>query len=120
MWLTCGLLAPYFFYSLNCFTFAARNTADMDTNTEIQELKVKVDGLIKTTDAMRDVIQNLVSAVVEGFDTVNERLAKLEGKDGMQGVHSRLGEIKNELSKIHKVVPYEDFASNMDIIKGEA
>jgi uncharacterized protein YukE len=67
------------------------------------------------------LLEKISNAVDEGFTKVNERMALLEGREGMQGVNHQLGEIKNELHKIQKTYPYDEMFKNiLSIGKGDA
>lgn len=78
------------------------------------KVKVVLGSIIHLLDRLNKVVE-------DGFSEVNERLARLEGKDGMQGVTKQLVDIKGELQKIQKAYPYDDLLSNMQTVKqGEA
>lgn len=90
-------------------------------------MKEQLDKLQKDVEATRLTIGGIIhllekmgTAMEDGFNKVNERLARLEGKDGMQGVNHQLGAIKEELQKIQKVYPYEELLDNMKGLQGEA
>lgn len=87
------------------------------TNIEkdIKELKVGFTDVVK-------ILLRINESVETGFNAVNDRLASLEGKQGMQGVNSQLSEIKHELHKIQSVYNYSNEYQNLLSIKkgGEA
>lgn len=88
---------------------------------QVEKNAIAIDASRKAIGSVIDLLERISSAVDEGFAKVNQRLATLEGKDGMQGVNSRLGEIKNELHKIQKAYPYDELFNNMQAIQqGEA
>lgn len=88
--------------------------------TEIQKLSKEVESHKGVLAHVVGLLVNLSNAVDEGFAKVNERLAILEGKQGMQGVNQQLGEIKTELHKIQKAYPYDELYSNLKSVQGEA
>lgn len=91
------------------------------TTTDIQKIAKELEAQRGTLAAVIGLLMNLSNAVNEGFEKVNERLAALEGKQGMQGVNTQLQEIRHELHKIQKAYPYDDIFSNMqEITKGQA
>lgn len=88
---------------------------------KIEETNSTVEASRKTIMKMLDIMDRMSNAIKDGFNEVNERLARLEGNEGMQGVNSQLGEIKNELYKIQKAYPYDELYKNIQSIqKGEA
>lgn len=81
---------------------------------ELELTKTVLGNIIHLLDRLNNVVE-------DGFNEVNERLTRLEGKDGMQGVNKQLIDIKGELQKIQKAYPYDDLVNNMNTVqKGEA
>ena len=89
----------------------------------LQNLSDKVEQHNNNISTLVSVINKLSNAVDEGFNDVSQRLSRLEGTEGMKGVHTQLGGIKEELKKINNITGYEGLAGNMEIFnakKGEA
>ncbi|MCF8450890.1 MAG: hypothetical protein K9G49_13540 [Taibaiella sp.] len=94
----------------------------------MEKNELLLEKLSKDIEAQRSALShvigliiNLSNAVNDGFAEVNQRLAILEGKQGMQGVNTQLTDIKTELGKIQKAYPYEELFANMQSIsKGDA
>lgn len=80
---------------------------------ELQRLSKDFEAHRNVLSHVVDLLLNLSSAVDEGFKKVNERLATLEGTQGMQGVNSQLSDIKQELHKIQKAYPYDELYNNL-------
>ena len=91
-----------------------------DLAAEIQKMSKDLETQRGTLSHMISLLLGLSGAVDDGFKKVNERIALLEGKEGMQGVNHQLGEIKNELHKIQKAYPYDELFNNMKSVQGEA
>ena len=91
-----------------------------DLSSELQKLSKDLEAQRHTLSSVISILSGLSSAVNDGFAEVNERLAILEGKQGMQGVNTQLKDIKNELIKIQKAYPYEDMFNNIQSVQGEA
>lgn len=91
-----------------------------DLKLEVQKLTKDLENQRHTLSHIIGILSNLSNAIDEGFAKVHERLAILEGKQGMQGVNQQLGDIKNELHKIQKAYPYDDMFNNIKTVQGEA
>jgi archaellum component FlaC len=87
---------------------------------QIDKQSVEIESLKNLTNKILHVLGTMNDAMIDGFEQVNERLVRLEGKEGMQGVNKQLGDIKEELNKIQKAYPYEDLYNNMQKVQGEA
>jgi len=81
--------------------------------TELQRISKDLESQRNVLSHVVSLLMNLSNVVDEGFNKVNERLAALEGKQGMQGVNQQLGDIKNELHKIQRTYPYDDMFKNI-------
>lgn len=103
-------------------TDVAQLTTRVDALTaRVDALATKVEQQDNTINALIAVVTKLSNVMEQGFDEVNQRLSRLEGIEGMKGVHTQLGDIKSELKKINSVTRYDDEAGNFDIFKkGEA
>lgn len=85
----------------------------------LKSLSDKIEQHSQNFTKLVNIINKLSNAVDEGFEEVNIRLSRLEGSEGMKGVHSQLGDIKNDLKKINSVTRYEDEAGNFDLFKNK-
>lgn len=88
--------------------------------SQIENLKKSLETTQSILGTIIHLLDKTNTVMEDGFNKVNERLAALEGKEGMQGVNQQLSEIKGELHKIQQVYPYEDLAINLKQITGKA
>lgn len=88
--------------------------------SQIENLKKSLETTQSTLGTIIHLLDKTNTVMEDGFNKVNEPLAALEGKEGMQGVNQQLSEIKGELHKIQQVYPYEDLAINLKQITGKA
>lgn len=87
---------------------------------DYEAIKKDAEAAKKAVGIIIHLLEKMNEAMEEGFSKVNDRLANIEGKNGMIGVNKQLGDIKEELQKIQKVYPYNDMFNNMKDIAGEA
>lgn len=69
---------------------------------EYDELNKQAEATNVAVSRMLQVLDKMNAVMVEGFENVNNRLAKLDGKDGMQGVSQQLDDIWSELQTLPK------------------
>lgn len=94
----------------------------LNYSEDIENLKNRVDDNRRVLGHVLHLLEKMNQTMEDGFANVNERLSKLEGKEGMQGVNSQLSDIKTEIGKIQKAYPYEELFSNLHAVSknGEA
>jgi len=86
----------------------------------LKSLSEKVEQHNQNITTLVSVINKLSNAIDEGFNEVTQRLSRLEGNEGMKGVHSQLGNIKDELKKINQITGYDGMSENMSFVNPKA
>jgi uncharacterized coiled-coil DUF342 family protein len=85
----------------------------------LKSLSEKVEQHSQNITTLVSVINKLSNAIDEGFNEVTQRLSRLEGNEGMKGVHNQLGSIKDELKKINQITGYDGLTENISFVNSK-